>query len=179
MTAILSIICLALIGTCVENLANIQTACAGGRQTAKDVIKAYVARTEDITAIPSATSHIISGDITFETGEHFYQIDIDKVGSSYNFASQGEGQSKEYLNTAVIFIAGVKADVNNAINDLIRGESTWLIQDKNGNTFLIGELNSGADVAIVAQNDRNGYTLTITWSSSHMPYQYTGAITLV
>jgi len=163
---------------CCENLGHVLTACAGDRGTAKDVVKAYVACTEDITTIPAATDHVISSDIEFEALAHWWQLDIDKVGSSFSFASEGEGQSKQYLNTAIIFIAGVAADVTNAINSLIRGQATFLIQDKNGNKHLIGALDDGADVAIVAANDRNGYTLTITWASTNMPYFYTGAVTI-
>jgi hypothetical protein len=163
---------------CCENLATIQSACAGGRGTAKDVIKAYIACEDDIATIPAATNHVISTDITFEATKHWFEIDIDKVGSSFNFASQGEGQSKEYLNTAVLFVAGISADVTNALNSLIRGNANFLVKDKNGNHFLFGALGDGADVAITAQNDRNGYIITITYASANMPYFYTGAITL-
>ena len=147
------------------------------RGTAKDVTRAWIAAEEDILAIPSATDHIISGDITFNDEEHWYEIGIDKVGSSFSFDSAGEGLSKEFANTAIIFINGVAPVVSKIVTQLIRGNFMLLIQDKNGHRHLLGALGDGAEIGISAKNDRNGYTLTALWNSTDLPYNYTGAIT--
>lgn len=162
--------------TC-DTLETITHAC-GSRGTAKDVIQAFVACTGEIDTIPAAANHVISTDITFLEDGHFFEIGIDKVGSSFNFASQGEGLSKEYLNTAVIFINGVAAAVSKVITGMINGTYVFIIKDKNANQWLLGAMGDGCEVAITAQNDRNGYTLTVTWTSTHLPYNYTGEILL-
>ena len=147
------------------------------RTTAKEVVDAYIARDEDILAIPSATNHVISGDITFNDEEHWYRIGLDKVGSSFKFTSQGEGQSKEYLNTVILFVNGVGPVVSNIVSGWIRGTFNLLVKDKNLNWHLLGALQDGCDVSVEAANDRNGYTLTFTFIGTDLPYNYTGAIT--
>lgn len=147
------------------------------RTTAKDIIAAWITCDSDVAAIPAAAGHIISGDITFVGDEHWYTVGLDKVGSSFDFASQGEGDSKEYLNTVILFVPGVGPVVSAIVTGMIRGTYNLLIKDKNGNHHLIGGLGDGANVAVQAKNDRNGYILTFTYSSADLPYNYTGAIT--
>ncbi len=148
------------------------------RGTAKDVVQAWIAADEDILAIPSATNHIISSDITFNDDEHWYEIGIDKVGSSFAFTGTGEGLSKEFENTVILFVNGVAPAVSNVVTGFIRGTFALLIKDKNGHVHLIGALGDGAEVNVLAQNDRNGYVITAKWNSVDLPYNYTGAITV-
>lgn len=147
------------------------------RGTAKEVVNAWIACDESILDIPEAVDHIIAGDITFDEGEHWYTVGLDKVGSSFNFQSQGEGQSKSYLCTVILFVPGVGPVVSNIVTGFIRGTYNLLIKDKNKNVHLIGDLADGAEVGVQAQNDRNGYILTFTFESADLPFNYTGAIT--
>jgi len=148
------------------------------RGTAKGVVKAWFAAEEDVLSIPSATSHVISGDITLDTGKYFREIGIDKVGSSFKFSSTGEGMSKEFSNTAVLFVNGVHASVSKVVTNFIRGNYILIVQDKNGNKWLFGAVSDGAEISIEAQDDRNGYALSALWTSTDLPYSYTGAITV-
>lgn len=149
--------------------------CARG--TAKDVVRAWITDDQDVATIPAATNHVISGDITFTDSAVWYEIGIDKVGSSFAFQSTGEGLSKEFQNTVILFVNGVDATVSKIVTQFIRGTYNLLIQDKNGNKHLIGALQDGAEVSVLAQNDRNGYVITAQWNSVDLPYNYTGAIT--
>lgn len=163
---------------CCENLAAIKTACSGGRGTAKDIVKAWIICEDDIVSIPDPDSddHTISSDMELADGKVWNQIDLDPVGSSFSFDSQGEGQSQEYQNVGVLFIAGVSSDVNHILNSLIKGNPIVLLRDKNGNTWLFGAEGYGATVKLSAKNDRNGYTMTVTDNSPNLPYNYTGEI---
>lgn len=165
---------------CCENLAAVLSACAANRGTAKGLKgELFLACIEDVTSVPSATAHAISGDIVMEDGKLFYSIRYDKVGSSMRSEAQGEGQSKYYLNTATIFIPGLASSLSNIFSPTIRGEYMCIIPDKNNNKRLVGAVGDGAYIAVVEQtDDRNGMILTITWESSELPYYYNGAITL-
>lgn len=166
---------------CCDAYGRIQDACSGGRKASTKVIKAWYACAGDVTAIPAAVegTHEITGDITMADGKTFNQIDLDSVGSSYKFTSQGEGQAKEYNNSLVIFIAGVHKSVSKVVTGMPRGSIIYILEDKNGNRFLVGAVNDGAESAIDAQSEpRNGYILTASWSSADLPYNYAGAIPL-
>lgn len=166
-----------LLGTCCTTMAHIPApGCTRG--AAKDILAAWITCDSDVLAIPAAVNHVISSDITFNEGEHWYTVGLDKVGSSFEFASSGEGHAKEYINTVIVQVAGVGPVVSNIVSGMIRGSYNLLVRDKNGNTFLIGALADGATVAVVAKNNPNGYTLTFTWTSAELPYNYTGAITV-
>lgn len=157
------------------SLAKIEKALCN-RGTAKEVTRAWVVPEEDVTAIPAATNHVIAGDITLEADKYFYEIGIDKVGSSFKFSSSGEGMSKQFDNTAALFVNGVHADVSKVVTNFIRGNYIVIIQDKNGNRWLLGAVGDGAEIGVEAQNDRNGYTLSALWSNTDLPYKYTGTI---
>jgi hypothetical protein len=148
------------------------------RGTAKDVIKAWISGDDAIDTIPAAVDHVISDDITFLAENHWYTVGLDKVGSSFNFQSQGEGQSKEYANTVILFVAGVGPVVSKIVTGFIRGRYNLLIQDANGNKHLLGAYGDGAEVSVQVQNDRNGYILTFLHNSADLPFNYTGAITI-
>jgi hypothetical protein len=147
------------------------------RGTATDIISAWITCDTDVADIPAATNHVISSDITFTGDEHWYTIGLNKVGSSYEFASQGEGDAKQYINTVILQVSGVGPVVSAIVTGMIRGTYNLLVKDKNGNIHLIGALGDGADVGVVVKNSPNGYTLTFTYSSADLPYNYTGAIT--
>lgn len=162
---------------CCENLATILNACAGSRGTAKDIIKFYIACEDDVATIGAATAHVVS-TITMEDTKVFFQWDIDPVGSSWKVTTQGEGQAKEYLMTAIVKITGVAAAVSNGLDSLIKGNAIGIIHDKNGLKQIIGAVDDGANVSIEAQNDPNGYIVTFTYTSGHMPYFFSGTVPL-
>ena len=154
----------------------IERALCGTRGTAKDVVRAWYAPVDSVLTIPAATNHVISGDITLEVDAYFYEIGIDKVGSSFNFTGQGEGLSKEYANTAIVFVNGVHPSVSKVVTGFINDHYILIVQDRNGNKWLFGAVGDGAECTPVATNDRNGYALTYLWNGPYMPYAYTGAI---
>ena len=162
---------------CCENLTTILNACAGARGTAKDIIEAYVTCEDDLTAIGTPASHVIS-TVTMDTDKVWYKWDIDTVGSSFKVATQGEGQAQEYVTTVILRIAGMASGVSYGLNDLIRGNAMLIIKDKNGNKLLIGALGDGANVTVDQQNDPNGYIVTFKYTSPNLPYFYSGSITL-
>lgn len=166
---------------CCDAFGRIQNACAGGRKASTKVIKAWYACADDVQSIPAVVedTHEITGDIVMADGKTFHQIDLDSVGSSYKFTSQGEGQAKEYINTIIIFIADVHKSVSKVVSPMPRGSIIYILEDKNGNRFLVGAINDGAETTVDAQSEpRNGYILTAAWPSADLPYDYSGAIPL-
>jgi hypothetical protein len=157
-------------------IGQITRALCGTRGTAKDVVRAWYAFQDAVSAIPSPTNHVISGDITLEADEYFHEIGLDKVGSSFAFTPTGEGLSKEYENTAVLFVNGVAPSVSKLTSPMINDYYILIVQDKNGNKWLYGAVGDGAEIAPTATNDRNGYSLAAKWNAPYMPYAYTGAI---
>lgn len=166
---------------CCDAFGRIQNACAGGRKASTKVIKAWYACADDLLSVPAVVegTHEITGDIVMKDEKVMHQIDLDQVGSSYKFTSTGEGQAKEYNNSIVIFIAGVHKSVSKVVSPMPRGSIVYILEDKNGNRFLVGALNDGAETTVDVQSEpRNGYILTAAWASADIPYTYTGALTL-
>lgn len=155
---------------------NIKNACKGERNTATEVTKIYIACEDAVTSIPADVDHVVSSDIVLADGEAFFQWDIDKVGSSWKITTEGDGQAKQFLFTGIYRITGIAAAVSASLDGLIKGNSIFMQKDKNDLVQIIGAVDDGANVSIEAQNDPNGYIVTVTWRSFHMPYFYTGTI---
>lgn len=163
---------------CCENNKNIKNACAGNRGTATDVTKVYIACEDDVTAIPAASAHVISTNITMAEDKTFFQWDIDPVGSSWKIDTIGDGQAQEYEFTGIYRIVGVAPAETYALDSLIKGNALFIQKDKNAHKMLVGALDDGATVKVAAANSPNAYTITVSYKGPHMPYFYTGTITI-
>lgn len=169
---------------CCTDLATIEKTCGGGNSNGLRTT-IYVACTEHISAIAAATNHVISTDITMvaDTGSGspgvFYEWAISKVGASYTAEPQGEAEDGDYLHTLSVFIRKMDATKQHILNSVIGGEYVVGFTDRNDLTWLLGNLTEGAQIAInPATNDRNGYTLTITWNGPQLLYNYTGTFSV-
>jgi hypothetical protein len=110
----------------------------------------------------------------------FSEFEFSEIGLAYSGAEEGEAEDGNLVHTVTGIITKMNP-LKSYILEGTRGGLEHIVRfiDRNGNKWLIGDNNEGAKITVVPQtNDRNGYTLTITWRSSRLLYAYTGAIAL-
>jgi len=161
---------------CITHGKIVRPGCSRG--AAKEIVQAWFACISDIETIPAATNHIVSGDITLVDLAFFYEIELDKTKSSYDFVSEGDGETQEYNNTVILGVAGVASVVTNITTGFPRSSLFLIIKDKNGNYRLLGAVGDGCNQKVQEKNDPNATTLTFNWHSADLPLYYTGAITV-
>lgn len=173
---------------CCETMGNIARRCGGGNKPGLKK-KFHITCVDEITTIPAADAdtHVISDDITMRasavgppavTAGTFKVWNISMRDSSYIAEPQGDDENGSWLVTVKAFINKLDAATTYVLNGIAGGEYVLLVPDGNGEIRLIGELDNGCMVKTKEQtNDKNGYELTITWETNHLPYYYTGAIT--
>lgn len=174
---------------CCTTLGKIEKECGGGNKAGlKQVF--YITCTDQVTAIPApdADTHEITDDLTMRaavTGPpavaagKFYDIAISRFDASLVSEPQGDAENVSYLNTMTVFINKQSPEKAYILNGFLGGEYIVIVADGNGQKQLLGELDNGAAVTVRPQtNDKNGYVVTVTWESSHLPYFYSGAISL-
>lgn len=165
---------------CGSSIADIEKTCGGNAPGLKTTI--YIGFKGHVASIPSpgAGTHIISGDIMMEEDRGMYAWSISKGGNSYESNPEGEDESVENEITIKAFINKLEADKTYILNDVHGGEFILLVPDRNGKMRLIGDLEEGATVRVKEQtNDKNGYDLTISWPTNHLPYYYEGDIPIL
>jgi hypothetical protein len=172
--------------TCCTSLGNIEKICGGGNAAGLRT-KLYVACVDQVDTIPAADvdTFTISTDITMvadigdTTPGLFYEINISKNNGTYTAENQGDDENPDYLHTLTFNVLKMTAGKNYILNGMAGGEHIVVWKDRNDTQWLMGNLDEGATVQVTPNTaDFNGYTLTITWRSSDLLYNYTGALSV-
>lgn len=172
---------------CCETMDNIARRCGGGNKPGLKK-RFHITCVDEITAIPAPgeDTHVISDDINMRDAEVgppevtagvFRVWNISMRDASYTAEPQGDDENGSWLVTVKAFINKLDEATTYVLNGVNGGDYVALVPDGNGKIRVIGELDNGCTVKTKEQtNDKNGYELTITWETSHLPYFYTGAI---
>lgn len=159
---------------CTSNVAAIEAFCGTANAPMLDR-KLYITTAAKVDSIPAATGHVIATDITMVATMLFYDWFFSKEESSYTSEQDENGM----WNTEVkIFIEKLQATTTNVMVGMSGDNYIAIVVDRNGNKRLVGDINNGCTVRVKEQTTpKNGYEVTITWSSPIAPYYYTGLIT--
>lgn len=158
---------------CSSNVAAIEAFCGTANAPMLDR-KLYITTGAKVSSIASATSHVVSTDITMVSAQVFYAWNFSKEESSYESTQDENGM---WQTTAKIFIEQMASGKSHILNGMNGDNYIAIVVDKNGNKRLVGDPNNGCTVRVKEQTTpKNGYEVTISWSSAVSPYFYTGAI---
>lgn len=136
--------------------------------------KLFITTADKVTAIAAATAHVVSTDITMVSTMLFYEWWFSKEESSFESAQDENGL---WQTTVKIFIEKMEAAKSAVLNGMNGDNYIAIPVDKNGNKRIVGDKNNGCTVRVKSMTTpKNGYEVTITWSSALEPYFYTGAI---
>lgn len=162
-------------------IGNIEENCGGGNAAGVRT-RLDFALVSHVESIAAATDHVISGNITLKAdigdaspGVANYLI-ASAVGGSYTAEPQGEAEDGDYLHTLTLVVPKMTPAKQKVMNAASGKQVVASFTDRNDYTWLIGNLKEGATMAIrPASNDRNGYTITLTWRAGQLLYNFTGS----
>lgn len=142
--------------------------------------RVWLANPNEIDSIPAATAGVISTDIVMKTNTPAFVFavwNISPVDPGFTGESSGDLDGIEIPISLSVFIPAMEGAKSDKINQVNGGEYVVIVEDKNGKKWILGELNDGAFIrAGVQTNDKNGYPITIEWTTARLPYEYTGVI---
>ncbi|MEO7176356.1 MAG: hypothetical protein ABI002_11240 [Saprospiraceae bacterium] len=163
---------------CCALLAAIEKHCGTNAGYVKPSLKVICG--DDVETIPAATAGVVTTALTLADTKTFFEWAVAQKGTLVVESSiSDDGSTVEYTSTITVFVpkaTGAKSDLlSNAAGD---GKFV-IVTDKNGVNWMLGEAENGCTVkpGMVA-NEKNGYPITITWTSNRLPYAYTGPIVL-
>lgn len=157
---------------CCANLDHIAQHCGGNSPGIATTV--YVACKDDITSIGAATANVVSTI----TGD-FFSWSISKFDQSYTGEAEGDDDSLSFNHTLSVFIPRMSPAKTDTLNSILGGEMIVIFTDRNGETYILGDLDEGASIRSTPQtNDKNGYVVTISWTTNRMLYNYTGSISV-
>jgi hypothetical protein len=165
---------------CGSSIAEIEKTCGGNAPGLKTTI--YIGWKNYVANIPAPNNGtlIITEDIEMEEDRGMYAWEISKGGNNYESNPEGEDENVENEVVIKAFMNKLEEEKSYIMNAVHGGEYILLIPDKNGKMRLIGDLEEGCTIRVKEQtNDKNGYDLTITWPTNHLPYYYDGAIPIL
>jgi len=158
---------------CTSNVAAITAFCGTANAPMLDR-KLYITTAAKVDAIAAATAHVISTDITMESTMVFYAWSFSKEESSYESTQDENGM---WQTSVKIFIEKLASATTNILVGMNGDNYIAIVVDRNGSKRLVGDINNGCTVRVKEMTTpKNGYEVTITWSSPLAPYFYTGAI---
>lgn len=151
-----------------------------GETNAKNITNTiYLAFKKDVDSIPAATGHVVSTSITMKTGKVFTKLEISKFDKSYISEPEGNADGSVYKTTIKGFHPKLRAAATEMLAGITNGcEIVAIIEDRNGNKRIIGNLTEAADFKATEKNDndKNGYECEINWESALPAYFYTASI---
>lgn len=137
----------------------------------------YIALPSDVATIPDATAGVVDTDITMESAAVFAEVAISKYNGEMSAEPDGDIDGTELpvrVSGTIVKMEGAKSD---KLNKIQGGEYIFIVVDRNGKKWIIGDLEEGEFIQIGLQtNDKNGYPFTIEWDTANFPYEYTGVI---
>jgi hypothetical protein len=171
---------------CECTMAAIEDFCGGGNvagltrrlyATCEDQIASIAAPTADTHTVPTITMRASAvGPPAVTAGKfftwHFSQKDQD-------FKSSRNEESGAWETEVKIFVPKLEDSKSFMLNGIDGENNIFIVEDNNNKKRLVGELNNGATVLPVEQaTPKNGYVITIKWTSAHSPYFYGGSVTV-
>lgn len=106
----------------------------------------------------------------------FYRYELKNTGNQYTeeIVSDEETRNTNYNGTLALVLQKLDLDTRNEVKMLAMGEVVVMLEDNNGNVFVIGNgnganLTGGSFVTGGARSDMNGSNLTFT-TSENEPY---------
>jgi len=137
----------------------------------------YAALPSSVDAIPAATDGVVSTDITMLNTDVFVEIAISKYNGEMNAEPEGDVDGTELPVRVSGMVVKMEGGKSASLNKLQGGEYIFIVIDRNGKKWIIGDKEEGGFIQIGLQtNDKNGYPFTIEWDTANMPYEYTGVI---
>lgn len=119
--------------------------------------------------------------VTMDSGKYFWKYDLVKESSNFAEAVNTNVQNGTvfYAQTLEIILNKLQVNTRNEILLLAKNRLVALVQDNNGKTWVLGEVNGldltgGGSATGTAFGDRNGYTLTFTGNEKEMAALFTG-----
>ena len=158
---------------CTCNIAAIERNCEANAPSMKPTL--YASCPDQITSIGAATAHVVA-DITMETTPAglFFSWGTSRKDIEFETEQDENGQ---WNTTAKYFIAKQSAVKAAILNNLGEDNSILIAEDQNGNKRIIGALDNPADIKVKeTSSPKNGYEVSINWTSGYSPYFYTGSI---
>ena len=169
-----------ILASCAVTMADIGPACA--RSTVDGITTETTIMLEaDVTSIPAVTADttIVPTDFVMESTKRMWTFKHDTVDGELTSAEEGEGQSKYFVNTLTFFVPGSHPDIDVLLSGLSGGDVIALPKQKaHTNPVIIGDKGDAAVLSVSKSSGKAGYTVTVVWNSSHLPYTYDGAILL-
>lgn len=166
---------------CECNVAKIEREC--GRNAAGIKSTIYVTCEDEIASIGAATDHVVS-TITMRsassgppavTAGKFYAFGGSRKDG--DLKCDQDAESGSFVTEAKFFIPKQTAEKAAILNNLGEDNNIVIMSDMNGNKRLIGDKETPANIIVQETTiPKNGYTLTIQWTSQFSPFYYTGSI---
>jgi hypothetical protein len=163
-----------------STLATIAKACgAGNAKGLKGTL--YIANKDDVATIPAAGAgtHLVSTNMTMESTKKFYKWEFSKIDHDLQITSEGDQDANTFKSVLTFLVPKVTAANTYILGLSATGcEYIVIVEDKNGNKRIIGDLVDGAILKVNEKvKDKNGYECTLEWESALPPLFYTGTIT--
>lgn len=179
---------------CCKTLQDIERQCGGAAAPGLST-KAWIACTDQVESIPDKDDydngvgdpHTISQDIVLVADDPDTEADdpgqwfcwnFSRTDATYVAEPQGDNGEDGWLVTLSFYIPKLNALSTYILNNTAGGDFLVVYTDKCGNRRLLGDLICGGVAFSVREqtNDKNGYVVTGTWTTSVLPCWYTGAI---
>ena len=169
--------------------------CRGCRDNAGGIKTVYMINLHDVTAITSALYYQEDGQgqwdngtpvdgngrpitlvdsVTLRTGATWFEFQPNKYSSSYTetINSSIENGNVYYAQVLSLVFGHLKTEIRDVIEELGESEVLVVIENNNGNLFLLGEMKNGMVVSGgsgatgTAFGDLNGYTVELTCNAA-------------
>lgn len=145
--------------------------------------KIYVAREDEVEAIPAAVDGVISSAMTMVSTPaagkfYFMAISKDLGKSQWNAVTEGAYENSVFKITGEVFIAGMSGDASASLSGTRGQEFIIVIEDKDNKKWLFGAKDDGCIIKIEATSsgDTKGYKLTWEVSSKVLPLEYSSTL---
>lgn len=135
----------------------------------------YIQCIADIASIETATDFervTAPSFVTPADGFHKWGTSGVLSKNTYKCEQLGDADGKSYKTTVVVFIPGLSKEKTKILHGTAGCGHLVLTYDKSKKLREIGEIDNGADITFVEDNngDTNGYLVTINWESGEPPY---------
>jgi len=146
--------------------------------------KLYVALAEDIAAIPTDSSLVVTTDITMQAAKYFVPWEFATDTGELKVYIAGTNSSKSYTATVDFNVSRHTAAIDLAIHNAVAAGSkiVAIILDNNGNMRILGGLEKGCDLVYKGTSgkksgDVSGKDCVLKIEGLlEPPYYYTGAL---
>lgn len=170
---------------CVCTVDTVEKFC-GGVNAPKLQRELHITCEDEILLIPPVTADTlkVETDISMRAADAGPPVVEDGLFYNWGFSSkedssfEAERDDNGMVQTAVsIFIERINAEKSYILNGMTADNQIALVEDKNGEVRIVGELGNGCTVRTKeVTTPRNGYEISINWESRDVPKFYTGAI---